>query len=396
MNIRGFFTKKKIIWAAVILLVVGLIGYRIKAGKNNAGNIQTAAVTKQNLQQTVLSTGQVVSSTDLNLGFQANGVVTQVYVTEGDKVKSGQTLAILNQASAAAALTTAEGSLAQAQANYEKVVQGSTNTQIAVTQQAVYTAQVALNNATTTLATTQAQQATTVKNAYNTLLNTSITAVPASGNADTVTPTITGTYTGTNVGIYNISLYATGGGLQFQVSGLETVSGNVRNQPTQMGTFGLYIQFSATPAVGDTWTVSIPNTYTAAYVANYNAYQTALQTQASAVAAAQGQVQSAQSALAQAQANLNNELAQASSADIDAAKAQILSAQGQVDAAQATLSNTILKAPLDGTITQVDTKVGEQASALQEVMILQDIADLHAEADVSEADIASIAARPVG
>ena len=87
-------------------------------------------------------------------------MVTQVLVQEGDKVKAGQTLATLNQSSAAAALTTAEGGLAQAQANYEKVVQGSTDTQIAVTQQAVYAAQVALNNATTSLATTQSQQTT--------------------------------------------------------------------------------------------------------------------------------------------------------------------------------------------------------------------------------------------
>jgi HlyD family secretion protein len=390
MNIRGFFTKKKIIWTAIILLVVGFIGYRIYAGKNTAGNIQTAIVAKQDLQQTVLSTGQVVSSTDLNLGFQASGVVTQVLVKGGDKVKAGQTLATLNQAQAAAALTTAEGGLAQARANYEKVVQGSTDTQIAVTQQAVNTAQVALNNATTSLAATQAQQATAVKNAYNTLLNTSITAVAASDNTDTVTPIITGTYTGSNVGVYNISLYSTGNGLQFQVSGLETASGNVRNLPTQMGAFGLYIQFSSTPAAGDIWTVSIPNTYAATYVANYNAYQTALQAQASAVSAAQGQVQSAQSALAQAQATLNNELAKASSADIDAANAQILSAQGQVDSAQAILNNTVLRAPADGTITQVDIKVGEQAVALQEVMILQDVGNLHAEADVSEANIASL------
>jgi HlyD family secretion protein len=387
---RAWFTKKKIIWTIIILLIVGFIIYRYEAGKNTSGNIQTAVATKQDIQQTVLSTGQVVSSTDLNLGFQASGVVTQVLVKAGDKVKAGQTLATLNQASAAAAVTTAQGSLALAQANYEKVVNGSTNTQIAVTQQAVNSAQVALNNASTTLATTQAQQATAVKNAYNTLLNTSITAIPASGNSDTVTPIITGTYTGANTGVYNITLYATGGGVQFQASGLETANGNVRNQPTQMGNLGLYIQFNSTPAVGDIWTVNIPNTYASTYVANYNAYQTALQAQASAISAAQGQVQSAQSALAQAQATLNNELAQASSAEIDSAKAQILSAQGQVASAQATFNNTILKAPLDGTITQVDTKVGEQASSLAEVMILQDIGDLHAESDVSEADIASL------
>ena len=111
--------------------------------------------------------------------------------------------------------------------------------------------------------------------------------------------------------------------------------------------------------------------------------QAALQTRDSAVAAAQAQVDSAQ-------ANLDQVKAQARQSDIDGAKAQILSAQGQVASAQAAYDNTILRAPADGTITQVDVKVGEQANAMQEVMVLQDIGDLHAEADVSEANIASL------
>ena len=165
---KKFFTKKKIIWTVIIVLVLGFIGYQIFKPKNNSANIQTATVTKQDLKATVLATGQVVSGVDLNLGFQSSGVITKVFVKAGDKVKEGQTLATLNQSSAAASVTTAEGSLAQAQANYEKVIQGSTNTQIAVSQQAVNTAQVALNNATTSLATTKSQQAKAVKNAYNT------------------------------------------------------------------------------------------------------------------------------------------------------------------------------------------------------------------------------------
>ena len=47
-------------------------------------------------------------------------------------------------------------------------------------------------------------------------------------------------------------------------------------------------------------------------------------------------------------------------------------------------------APMSGTITQVDIKVGEQAVPSQEVMILQNVNDLHAEADVSEANIATL------
>ena len=72
------------------------------------------------------------------------------------------------------------------------------------------------------------------------------------------------------------------------------------------------------------------------------------------------------------------------------AKAQVLSAQGQVSSVQSTINNLIITAPISGTITQVDIKVGEQATPSKEVMVLQNINDLHVEADVSEANIATL------
>ena len=388
---KNFFTKKKIIWGIIIIVILVLIGRAIFGSKSNTSNIQTDTAKKQDLKLTVLTTGQVVSGTDLDLSFTGSGVVKQVKVNEGDVVKAGQILATLDQSSAQASLTTALGGLAQAKANYEKVLAGSSDTQIAVSEAGVTTAQVALQNASTTLANTIAQQNTSVSNAYNTLLNTSITAVPDSGNYDGVVPVITGTYAGSSQGVYKVSVYQTAGGPKFQTSGLETSTGGAQVQPVPMGKNGLYIQFPISPTSGDSWTVSIPNTYANAYTANYNAYQNALQAQATAVSSAQGQVNSAQSALAQAQANLAQAMAAARPADVDAAQAAITSAEGQVQSAQAAFNNTTLTAPADGTITSVDVKVGELATAQKEVMVLQNVSNLHAEANVSEANIASLA-----
>ncbi len=289
-----------------------------------------------------------------------------------------------------AALTSAEGGLDQARANYQKVLDGSSDQQIAVAQEAVDAAQVAVTNASSSLATTQAQQDTAVQNAYTTLLNSGNSAVPSSGNSDNTIPVITGTYSGTNQGVYDITIYSTGSGLQFNLSGLETSSGPVRGQPVAMGGNGLYIQFSSNPSTTDSWTVSIPNTYSSSYLTNYNAYQAVLKNRDSEIAAAQDQLNSSETALAQAQASLNEQTAQAQPADIAAAQAQIVSAQGQAQQAQANLADTVITAPSDGTITSVDTKVGEQAPALQEAIILQDVNNLHVEADVSEADVASL------
>lgn len=369
-------TKKKIIWTVIIALVLLLVGYRIFKPKNNSANIQTDTVKKQDLKSTVLATGQVVSSTDLDLSFKTSGVVQRVNVKEGDKVAAGSVLASLDQSDAGASLTSARGSLAQAQANYNKVLSGASSEDINV-------AQVTLDNAKASLTATQQQQNTAVSNAFSALLNTSFQAVAVNGNIGSATVTITGTYTGSQQGIYKIVVYNSGTGQKFQVTGLENADGDLKSTPVAMGTLGLFVQFSGTAFNGDSWTVSIPNTLASSYVTNYNAYQAALKSRDSAVS-------SAQNAVTAAQAALDLKKAQARPADLEAANAQILSAQGQVQAAQAALENTIVRAPAAGTITSVDIKVGELASALKEVVVLQDISSLHAEADVSEANIAEI------
>jgi HlyD family secretion protein len=372
-----FFTKKRIIWGVIILLVVGPIVYKIVKGKDTSKNIVTETVRKQNIRQTVLSTGQVVSGTDLSLSFKASGVVERVNVKEGEKAQKGQILGSLSQRDQLASLTSARGTLAQAQANYNKVLAGSSNEDVAVSQ-------VALDNAKSVLENTEKQQQVLVDNAYKALLNSGLSAIAGNGNTASVTATISGTYTDTKQGVYKVSIYSTGAGLRFKLDGLETSDGPADVTPQPMGTKGLYIQFSDkyVPS-NNTWTVSIPNTQASTYVTNYNAYQAALETQRTSIAAAKNSVSSAQAAL-------DLKKAQARPADVQAAQAQILSASGQVLAAEASLENTVVRAPADGTITKVDVKVGEQSTALKEVFVLQDVDNLHAESFVSEANIASL------
>ena len=100
---------------------------------------------------------------------------------------------------------------------------------------------------------------------------------------------------------------------------------------------------------------------------------------------------SAQAVVDARTADLNLKKAAARSSDIDAAEANVLSAQGNLQSAQAAYNNTIIRSPADGTVTSVDVKVGELAAAQKEVMILQDVSKLYLEANINEADVASIA-----
>ena len=264
MQTRKFFSRKKIIWGAIILLVAGGIGYVIFRPKNNSGNIQTEFAKKQNLKSTILSTGQAVSGTDLSLSFKTSGIVQNVNVKEGDKVKAGQVLAALDQKDASAALTQSRGGLAQAQANYRKVLAGASNEEIAVAQKAVDSAQVALETAKTNLNSAARQQETLVKNAYSALLNTAFAAVASTANVGSAAVTVSGAYTGLDQGVYKIYIYNTGAGQKFQSSGLETADGDVRTTPIALGGKGLFIQFSGATYSNDSWTIAIPNTLASA------------------------------------------------------------------------------------------------------------------------------------
>lgn len=384
------FTKKRVIWSIVILSVVGII-FMFTRGKKNNNGIQTDTVKKQDVQLTVLATGQVTSGTDLKLSFLGTGIVKQITVKEGDTVVPGQVLATLDQSTARANLLTAQGTLAQAKANYDKVVQGAKNEQIDVAQKAVDASTQSLSDAQKNYDAVKLQQDTSVSNSLRTLLNGSLEAIqvvgPFSGAGVSASnaPVISGLYMSDKQGAYTI----TQSGNVFSVSGIENAAAHqIDTRSTYaLGTSGLYIQFP-TDNVSATWQVKVPNDQGALYVTNYNAYQTALAARSVALTTAMAQMSTAESSLHSAEANLAQLRSSATSAEIGAAKAQILSAEGQVAAANVVLNNTILRAPAAGTITKVDVKVGEQASSLQEVMVLQDVNNLYAEANVSEANIA--------
>jgi HlyD family secretion protein len=376
MSIRNFFTKRRIIWTTVILIVVALIASQIFKPASTDG-ILTESARVQDLKSTVLATGQVTSSTDLSLSFKGSGVVRRVYVNVGDKVKAGQLLANLDQRDQAAALTSARGSLASAQANYQRVIDGASSEQVAVAQKAVDAAQVALDN-------TKAQQELAVQNAYRTLLSSGLTAEPTD-TSSTGTITLSGTYSGNQEGKYRIAVYYTGDGLYYQTSGLGNVNGPAnRGTPVSLGN-GLYATFSSTGTFSSSvyWDIFVPNTKSSVYLSNSNAYQSALNARTTANA-------SAQAALDSAIAQLNLQKAQARPADVKAAQAQILSAQGQVQAAQAAYEGTEIRASSDGTVTKIDIKVGELANAQTPVIVVQDVGNLYLEANISEANIAEI------
>ncbi len=451
---RKFFTKKRIIWTIILLIIAAGIWYNQTKPKTNAANIQTAKVSAQNLEQTVLSTGQVVSETNLSLSFQVGGVVEQVAVVTGSQVKAGDTLAVLSQANAKAALTSANGQLAQAGANYRKVVAGATNEQINVSQKAVDSARVAYTNALSQLEIVKSSTAATISQAQTTLDDLQSPTTTSDNKRSAILVVIANqlsTVKGdldkqkrilddddlkdtfgaadfsslnnfkmsnakvqplldrANLSLSAAQAYKSDANIYQAVSdAIEVLNQNINSlnycytalqnsvvssnlTQTELDAYKTTINTQLSVETSGITTInSSRQALTDAITTATNALTNSKLSATSQINSAQNQINSTKAALQQSEATLNQQKAKAQPADIDAAKAQLLSAQGSVEAAQANLNNTVLKAPADGTITQVNTKVGQQATAMQPVFVLQNVNALHAEAYVSEANVASL------
>ncbi len=371
--------------AAVIIILIAISAARNNDKKSNSDDTGSSKPkaelinVKDYMQgfRTVSASGNVESLEQADLKTLASGKVTKINVSVGQKVTKGQILVTLEQSSQIAALTSAKGALAQAEANYNRVISGASNEDIAVTQAAYDSAKAALES-------TQKQQDVLVSSAFKSLTNNGLAATASSGNSGDTTLTITGSYTGEELGSYNISVYQSGDGARFLVSGLEKSQGLVSTSPQPLGTRGLYIQFSSFSAPSNnTWTVNIPNPQASGYTTYQNAYQTALETRQSAISAAQN-------TLAQAEAALNLKKSSARSVDIQAAQAQILTAQGQVQAAQAALENTIIRAPFNGVISSVPVKFADLVTAGSNIVSIVNPGGLQVKIFVSDIDLASL------
>lgn len=355
--------KRKRTWAILILVVIAVLYFIFKT-PSSVLNTVTDIAKVSDLKETVLATGQVVSNTDLNLSFNTSGIVKSIKVKVGDKVKAGQVLATLDQGSELASLTSARGALASAQARLKRTLEGGTFEEIRLSE--------------ITLEQTKLTQDTLVSNAYQNLLNSTPEAVPEDGTSDYTAPTISGTYNLGKEGKIYLSLYYSSGGVSFNASGLTTGTGIANTIiPQPIGNSGLFIKFSSDTIIGTKeWVIEIPNKNASNYLTNYNTYQSTLA--------------QAKSAIDQRTAELAIKKATARSSDIDLANADILSARGQVQGAEARYNNTVITAPVDGTITSIDIKIGEQAVVQKEAIVLQDVSNIYLETNINEANISSL------
>src|SRR6201987_1656760 len=133
--------KKVAIGVGAALFLVILVAVGIHQSNKGVVTVQTGKAQRQDLSTIVSASGEIKPKTYVNIGANAFGKITHLYVKEGDHVKKGQLLAQLenvqssadvnaNEASlqaegtdaleADAALKTSQADLLPAQADYDR------------------------------------------------------------------------------------------------------------------------------------------------------------------------------------------------------------------------------------------------------------------------------------
>ena len=104
--------KKVAIGVGAVLLLVILVAVGIHQSNKGVVTIQTGKAQKQDLSSIVSASGEIKPKTYVNIGANAFGKITHLYVKEGDRVKKGQMLAQLENVQSAADVAATKASLA--------------------------------------------------------------------------------------------------------------------------------------------------------------------------------------------------------------------------------------------------------------------------------------------
>jgi HlyD family secretion protein len=328
-------SRKARTWLIICLLALAVgsvvIISRIRVRANAASSYQTMTVERGTLTATIGATGNVHANQTAVLSWQASGKVDSLSAKVGDQVQAGVVLASLLQASLSQNLILAQADLVTAQRNLDSVRHSST--QRAQAQVNLVNAQKSVNSANATLdgllATNHGGTSADIENARAQLTLAQKTYDQAQS-------------------IYNL----------------------VKDRPDS-----------------DT---SKAQAFTSLYNAQQNLTRAQNNLNFFLLVPGAGDIDVARAKLALAQAQLEDAQREWERLKDGPDPSDIAAAQARVDAAQMTINSSRLMAPFAGTITEVNSMVGDLVSPGTSAFRLDDLSHLLVDVQVSEVDINSV------
>lgn len=114
-------TTIKILTIALPLLILSACSDKKQTIETDAAvNVQTAYVSEKQIVESVHSVGKVYSKAEVKLGFKTGGIIKDILVDEGQSVRKGQVLAVLNLSEIEAGRTQANLAFEKAKRDFSR------------------------------------------------------------------------------------------------------------------------------------------------------------------------------------------------------------------------------------------------------------------------------------
>lgn len=365
--------------AAIIALAAIVFAFFYKTGAKLS---TTETVSKMNLTEEVSATGQVDAAQDLQLAFNSAGEIAEVNAQVGDQVSAGETIAALDSSELNASLLAAQADLAKAQIGLADVQSATSSTSFG--EQTMQ--QSSVSSAQATLVSTLQDNYVKVSAAFG-----QYTEEFTNNNKNNPAFGVT---------VYNNgSAYYIQGNIQQSSNLTDEISNvsnlinawNVRNNSLQTDADIYQASDSAVNAI-NAFNTLLSDTYTVvnSYTINNTQDQTVYGTYEGYISSYQGVAGQALSAIQATKTAYQSGIASASPNSVALQQTSVESANANVMGIQAQIDNGIITAPIDGTITLQNAKVGEAASAGVPLVSMISNGKFQIDVYVSEADIGKV------
>ena len=418
--------KKIFIIGGVILIVLVAGGY-FYFGREVAPEYEYMVAKRGDLVQEVSVTGKVKPAEAVDLAFEKSGKITRTTVKVGDKIKSGQILAQLEDSELKAQVAQVEASLESARAKLAGLKKGAREEELRVAEVKVKNAETTLADARLNLENTRQKAEADLKEDYDGALAAAVKSLSIAAHSLFVITDIQNArfadYDQQSVEVADakaaavaalLGAYGSGrsgndylsqlnGGAKLAVgyaqsyppdenidSALSLLKDALQKLKLALDAIPVLPTFTATESAN----LNTEKTNIANELSTISGKQQAVEVQKvinqNAIASAQASINAASGAFQSAKDELALKKAGSSVEAIAAQEAQVNEAEARLQASRAQLSKSVLQSPIDGVVTKQDAKAGEIVSANLPIISIISSTRFEIEANVPEADIAKV------
>ena len=415
---------KKVLLPLVIIIIIALV-ILFKGNKDKVRYItELSQIT--DISETVEVTGSVESADDIQLNFPVTGTLSNVLVSVGDSVNNYQTLATLLAGDRYALVESARAQVDIAQSQLDELLAGASDQDVSVTEEEVASAESSYQASLDTLTNLESTRDVELSNLEETALNVlDDKYFVAQYSLDLIYDIILDSTADAHLFVYDVSKL-TEAKNQYQVAknsyedvldsiNTATVSSEYNDIIFALEEFKQVLEnvSNSLSLTFDVLTVTINNTeYTETIVNNFksdiNTQLTAINTAISSVQTSfsnlrtrslyyaneiitsNNNIEASLASLNLAKAKLNLKKTPARDFEIASSEANLRNAKANLNRYLSDLSQTVIKAPVEGIITEVNFDKGEQTSLSTPVISMIGLSKTQIEVDVPESDITKL------